>query len=771
MDYEIVSLNKKDHYKVSVIVPVYNVEAYLDEMLTSVEEQTLKGVEIILVDDGSTDNSDKIIRQHLEKNESIIYVKQKNRGPGQARNVGIELATGEFISFVDSDDVLPVNSLETMYTAAIREHADLIIGASLSFNSSRSWYILSHLDNGVYVAGVKSLVRNPELLFSLGPCNKLYKTDLIKDVHFPKNIKVTEDHPFVIEAYLKAKKIFTVDQIIYKYRRREDDDNVSLSQKVLVNSLSVLKDIINSLKTSSPLWEHYISNSYARESVKAFYYNRIIWADIWPALNQTLRSKDGKVQQQFLEIINDWMPTFSLDFFNRLKSLHHILTYELVLRFAMLRPNTHRIYLKTVTTCLNMMDPGSMHLLEVTRFKKEIEVVKKVYSRQSTGPVKRYVFRSRVKKVTHKARAIVWNAFIRRVSYPIFKCFPVKKTILFASNKMDKLGDSYKYIYDEIRKKRPNYVVKAYFKQNRSFRQLLRYYYDIATAKYIVLDDYYRPFYNLTFRKETEVIQIWHAAGAFKKFGFSAIGSLDSNSEEFERRAHSFYTKAVVTGKEVAPKYAEAFNMPEKNVYPLGLPRTDLFFDQEKIAFLKDKYLGKYPQLKNKKIITYAPTFRGGPKERGIFTLQLDMKLMAQELGDEYALILKLHPSVRKKTAIPEEISHFVLNLSGDEMNDILAVTDILISDYSSLIFEYALLNRPMIFYAYDLEQYISERGFYYDYESFVPGPIVDTTEGIIKEIQSNKFDLDKIEAFKHKFFTYTDGKAAQRFVETFIEE
>ncbi len=770
MDYEIVSKSKKDNYKVSVIVPVYNVEAYLPETLISLENQTLNDIETIFIDDGSTDRSPQIIESFIEKHDCVTFVKQHNKGPGQARNIGIELSKGEFISFLDSDDLLPENALETMYQTAIREQAELIIGASLSFNSNRTWYILSHLENGVYRVGAKNLVRNPELLYSVGPCNKLYKRSMIKDVRFPAGIKVTEDHPFVIEAYLKAKKIYTVDQVIYKYRRREVEGNESLSQTIQVNSLSVLRDVMNSLKASDHLWDKYLTNKYAREATKAYYYNRIIWADVWPIIIQMLKSNKGSFQNEILSIINQWMEEFSFEFFNQLTSLHHILTYEIALRFAMLKSDTHKTYLNLISTCFKLMDPGSEHRLEVTRFKKEVNIVKKAYLTQSVSPLKWYVFRSRLKKVWIKGKSLIKSGFIRRVMYPIFRLFPVQKKLVFASNKMDTLGDSFKFIYQELRNRRPLYIIKGYFKQVRNFRQLLTYYYDIATAKYIVLDDYYRPFYNLSFRKETEVIQIWHAAGAFKKFGFSAIGSKDSNTEEFERRAHSKYTKAIVTGEEVAPKYADAFRLPVENIYPIGLPRTDLFFDKNRIAYLKEKYLGLYPQLKNKKIITYAPTFRGGPKERGVFTLHLDMKVMAKALDQDYLLILKLHPSVRKQSVIPDDLKHFVLNLSNQEMNDILAITDLLISDYSSLVFEYALLNRPMLFFAYDLESYISERGFYYDYESFVPGPIIKTTEGLIKAIQHEEFDLEKVDAFKHKFFTYLDGHSAERFVETLID-
>lgn len=770
MSYEIIARNNKEKYKVSAIVPVYNVEEYLKETIFSLVSQTLDEVEIILVDDGSTDNSEEIIRTFLEQYESIVYIKQENAGPGEARNVGIELARGEFISFVDSDDLLPVDALESMYEAALKEGADVVTGASLSFNSKRSWYIASHVDKGVYKPGPKTLVRNPELLYSLGPCNKMFRTTMIKSIRFPHHIKVTEDHPFVIEAYLKAKKIFTVDKVIYNYRRRETEDNVSLSQNVHVDSLNVLRDIMKSLKMSDDLWGQYLFNPYAEIGTKAFYLNRIVWADIWPALNQSIRTKDGSVQFQTLQILNQWIEGFTPELFNRVTGLHHIFTYELVLRFAMLDKKVYPLYLSTISLCFKLMNPGSAHTMSLTRFVKEVRAVKKAYQKQSLFPLKSYVFRARVKKAWMLGQKIVRNGTVRRILYPLFRLLPVQKKIIFASNKLTNLGDSYKYIYDEIKRLRPGYEVKGYFNKTRNFSEFCKYFYDMATAKYIILDDYYRPFYNLTFRKDTEIIQIWHAAGAFKKFGYSAIGSEDSNTEEFERRAHSFYTKAVVTSQEIVPKYADAFKIPEKNVFPLGLARTDLFFDEEKLQYIKERYLGAYPQMRGKKIITYAPTFRGGPKDRAAFTLQLDMERMASELGDDYLLILKLHPSVTKQSVIPNELKQFVLNLSRDDMNDVLAITDILISDYSSLIFEYALLQRPMLFFAYDLEQYIGERGFYYDYESFVPGPIIGTTEGLIEAIRTDQFDFSKIEAFRSKFFNDLDGRSAQRFVETMIE-
>ncbi|MGL5692955.1 MAG: CDP-glycerol glycerophosphotransferase family protein, partial [Peptostreptococcaceae bacterium] len=154
------------------------------------------------------------------------------------------------------------------------------------------------------------------------------------------------------------------------------------------------------------------------------------------------------------------------------------------------------------------------------------------------------------------------------------------------------------------------------------------------------------------------------------------------------------------------------------------------------------------------------------------FKCELDYTKIIDSLGDDYVIILKLHPIVDEKSVvIPDEYKDKVLNLTRyKEINDLLIITDILITDYSSVVFEYALLDRPMIMFAYDLDSYINERNFYYEYKDFVPGPIVYTNEQIIDLVKDNSFDLEKVKEFKHKFFEDVDGKATKRIVEYLIK-
>ena len=127
-----------------------------------------------------------------------------------------------------------------------------------------------------------------------------------------------------------------------------------------------------------------------------------------------------------------------------------------------------------------------------------------------------------------------------------------------------------------------------------------------------------------------------------------------------------------------------------------------------------------------------------------------------------------MHPFV--KTRIDDSRYDNIIDLSDyDNINDILLITDMLITDYSSVVFEYSLLEKPIIFYSPDRDLYKEERDFYYEYESFVPGPIISNTDELIKEINNKDFDKNKVIEFKEKFFDNLDGNSSKRFIEEII--
>ena len=143
------------------------------------------------------------------------------------------------------------------------------------------------------------------------------------------------------------------------------------------------------------------------------------------------------------------------------------------------------------------------------------------------------------------------------------------------------------------------------------------------------------------------------------------------------------------------------------------------------------------------------------------------MSAICRAIGDDYVILVKHHPFVKEKHPIPEELSHRVIDVYDyPSVNDLLFVTDVLISDYSSVIFEASLLDIPMLFYGFDLDEYIRTRDFYYEFRDFVPGKIVYNQEELISALKTGDFEAEKVSVFKNRFFDYTDGKSTQRVCE-----
>ncbi|MCI9977267.1 CDP-glycerol glycerophosphotransferase family protein [Clostridioides difficile] len=361
-----------------------------------------------------------------------------------------------------------------------------------------------------------------------------------------------------------------------------------------------------------------------------------------------------------------------------------------------------------------------------------------------------------------------------RIGFIIGKIIPIKeKNIILATNRSEFLNGNLKILNDALCQDKKLKIITYLKNNNLNKIDLVKMYYNFATAKYIFIDDYYYRIYGMKFKKKTEVIQLWHACGAFKRFGFSAINLRDSNTIEFEKKAHINYTKVITSSKEVNKYYSEAFGISEEKIFALGVPKSDLILNSEYINNIKKFLLKEYSILKGKKIVTYAPTFRGDINKRKKFDLKLNFEKILESIGCEYIIILKLHPSVDiSNLEIPKKYSNNILDLSiYKEINDILIITDILITDYSSVIFDYSLLERPMIFFSYDLETYLDERNFYYDYKKLVPGPIAYTTDDVVYYILYHQFDLDYVRNFKKKFFDDFDGKATKRIIDTIINE
>lgn len=290
--------------------------------------------------------------------------------------------------------------------------------------------------------------------------------------------------------------------------------------------------------------------------------------------------------------------------------------------------------------------------------------------------------------------------------------------------------------------------------------------YQMARSSYILQDNVFLPMAYMKFPKSVQVVQLWHGTGTIKRFGQSVN---EGELGELEKKADATITHLIVNGPASREIYREAFGVQEDQVYELGLPRTDILFNKNICRSLKNDFYKRYPKLAGKRLVLYTPTFRdlqiSDPK------LGFNVEEVIRSLPEDMCLGLRLHPFVANSfqgVKLPKEYEDRVYDLSMElDINQLLIVSDLLITDYSSVIFEYCILRKPMLFYAYDYENFKeTQRGFYLDYESFVPGEVVYTQDQLIKALQKPNHDMSRVDAFVKEQYRYTDGKAAKRIVD-----
>jgi CDP-ribitol ribitolphosphotransferase len=368
-----------------------------------------------------------------------------------------------------------------------------------------------------------------------------------------------------------------------------------------------------------------------------------------------------------------------------------------------------------------------------------------------------------------------------KVAYRLGRLLPLRRHVVFALTHADHLSGNLEFIRAELDRRTPPipYVILAnrYDQTWRAwfglFIQNLRAGYHLATAKVFIVDDYYFPLYVVPRRPGTTSIQTWHASGAFKKIGWSVLDKSFGADESLVARVtiHSNYDVCLMASKGAAVHYAEAFRQPlEKFRTDIGMPRTDVLFGDGKTERIRASVRQRYRLPSGKKVILYAPTFRGDNVRKATSPTDLELQLLHRELGGDHEVLLKLHPFVRDAHPIPPELRDFAIDASDHpDIHELMLASDILLTDYSSAIFEFSLLTKPMLFYIPDLASYEGERGFYIRVPEDLPGPVFETTAELAASLRAGVFDLERVARFRDDSFEVADGHASERFVDELV--
>lgn len=347
--------------------------------------------------------------------------------------------------------------------------------------------------------------------------------------------------------------------------------------------------------------------------------------------------------------------------------------------------------------------------------------------------------------------------------YSFYKRRKTENKIAFISRQSETPSTDFRYLINEIKTNYPQYQVVVLCKMIPSsfggkikyvgemFRQMKA----LATSKVVVLDGYCILASMLKHKKDLKIIQIWHALGAFKKFGKSVLDKEGGKSSKtaFAFKMHNNYSYIAASGDECVPFFAQAFGQPVSKFIPIGIPRMDYLTDPQENERVRGNVLRKYPQLANgRKNILYAPTFRDMQQDKDALANATE-ELVNKVNYSDFNLIVKHHVVDSNKEQIYTDSRMNKAEGENFTAMDFMCVADYVVTDYSSVIYEALLKDLPIYIYCFDSDKYIDERGFYIDFWTDIPALYSKNAKGICDFIASGmRANSEKEENFKKAY-------------------
>lgn len=347
--------------------------------------------------------------------------------------------------------------------------------------------------------------------------------------------------------------------------------------------------------------------------------------------------------------------------------------------------------------------------------------------------------------------------------YSFYKRRKTENKIAFISRQSETPSTDFRYLINEIKTNYPQYQVVVLCKMIPSsfggkikyvgemFRQMKA----LATSKVVVLDGYCILASMLKHKKDLKIIQIWHALGAFKKFGKSVLDKEGGKSSKTASafKMHNNYSYIAASGDECVPFFAQAFGQPVSKFIPIGIPRMDYLTDPQENERVRGNVLRKYPQLANgRKNILYAPTFRDTQQDKDALANATE-ELVNKVNYSDFNLIVKHHVVDSNKEQIYTDSRMNKAEGENFTAMDFMCVADYVVTDYSSVIYEALLKDLPIYIYCFDSDKYIDERGFYIDFWTDIPALYSKNAKGICDFIASGMHaNSEKEENFKKAY-------------------
>ncbi len=353
-------------------------------------------------------------------------------------------------------------------------------------------------------------------------------------------------------------------------------------------------------------------------------------------------------------------------------------------------------------------------------------------------------------------------------------CISRKKRVLLLCDLAEKPGQNLIAVRDRMLregydKKRLTFAAVNPVGMKKSIKDDLKLVSLLASHRTVVVDEHIAMLDWLNPGKDLKLIQLWHAGVGFKATGYSRWGHAGAISP---MSSHRYITYGTVSSMKVRSIFSELWGISDEQAIPCGIPKMDKLADKAFTVKKKAELLEKYPLCHDRRVMLFAPTYRGRGKKDATYPLdKLNLVTLGAAARDGgWAVLIKLHPWVKQKPVIPAELADIIADASDTPIEELFTITDLLITDYSSALFEYSYLRRPMLFYAFDEEEYGMIRGFHRPYRKNAPGKVVNDFNSLIKAIRNEDFETEKLDEYVERHFDIVDSDSSLRVINWLIK-
>jgi len=797
---ETIQYNRRKAMKVSIIIPYHKGEAYLRDCLDSLAEQTYRDLEVIVVSDHAPQKDLECISEYKDLIPIKLYHLDDNKtGVAAARNMGLDVATGDYIYFLDSDDYLYENTIEELVNGALEKDDDIVYGKKKPTWFKRSIYFMRLQEQqeaqDQELESEENELEDPELMmegdqddsdkgegYEILKQDKEYLDKLVKSEEYINEDELTEEE----RQLLKEARIRIAYRILVSKRkgvRNISVLNILFKRSFIEENRIRFPENLKYFSDTPFLMEALSKTERIKKKFTALYVKRKHNDAInFPSLSQI---KDPNRFYEFIDAYYETEKRIPKNSDLMIRFEHKYITYYAKLYAPRLKRSKNDIWRKDNFIIMSKLVSGMNHevIKSLRGYKRRIiKALIKQDINKSLRIVKMHLGYRKLKKILRSKKELGKFLYIH-----VFLKKPMMQNwILFESFFGKNYSDSPKYIYEYISANMPGkykciWIIdkkgtKIPFRHKKIKRFSLRYYYYLARCGYMVFNSR-QPVWMVK-REGNVFLQTWHGT-PLKKLVFD-IEDINSASPKYKQQVYkqSRAWDYLIAANAFSSETFKRCFMFDNTILETGYPRNDILHSPNKdqiAAIIKNRL--NIP--KDKKVILYAPTWRDDEfydKGKYKFELKLDLDLMKQELGDEYVVLLRTHYFIADSIDV-QHFKGFAYNVSKyDDISELYLISDILITDYSSVFFDYANLKRPMLFFTYDLEKYRDVlRGFYIDIEKEVPGPLLFTTEEVVDSIKN--IDLieqkykSRYEEFYDRFCGWEDGQAAKKVVESVFRD